>query len=208
MKLIGTIFTLIAIAASHAASITHTTTIFPSRTDWSVTNSVPQFDAALGTLTNVIIGINVNANTEVFVENRDRRAWATTVGSTVTATATVAGFSAITSFTNSHTQTLTSFDGLLDFGGTSGFTQSVSGSDSASTSVPFAPFVGVGNVPLIASTLAVGNYQGSGFYEFGVLTTASALVTVTYEFSPPTCPECDPEPDCERDRRKPRNKRR
>jgi hypothetical protein len=94
---------------------------------------------------------------------------------------------------------LTAFDGVIDYGGTSGFTQAVVGTASASAFAPTAPFIGVGNVPLVASAVGVGMYNGSGFYRFVVGTTASAIVTVTYEFSPPECPPCEPEPDCEPD---------
>jgi hypothetical protein len=183
---------LLCFIHTFAATITHTATIFPSTTDWSVTNSVPQFDPSLGTLTNVTITIGVNAKTTIRVENRDRTPWLTTAGSEVTATATVAGYSALTTVTNSHTQTLTSFDGTIDYAGTSGLTQSIVGSDYASESVPTAAFVGIGNVPLVAGASAVGRYNGSGYYRFIVNTSASALVTVTYEFSPPVCPECPP----------------
>jgi hypothetical protein len=222
MKFINLIIALLCFAGLRAASITHTATIFPTLTDWSLTNSVPQFDPALGTLNSVSISIGVNASTEIFVENRDRREWPTTAGSEVTATATVAGFSAVASVTNLHSQTLTAFDGVLDFGGTSGFTQAVVGTASASAFAPSVLFIGVGNVPLVASADAVGRYNGSGAYRFVVGTTASAIVTVTYDFTPncPPAPTCNPEPedcvkpptkddDCDDDRRKPsrRNRR-
>lgn len=182
-----------------AASVTHTATVFPTRTNWSITNSVPQFDPALGALTNVTIGISVNVSTQFRAENRDTIAWLTEARTEVTATGTVAGYSAITTLTNSYTTTLSVYDGVLDYGGTSGFTVTIVGSDSENT-VPsdFTPYIGTGTVPLIASAIGVGFYDGSGDSRFIVNTFASALVTVTYEFSLPPCPDCDcdPEPDC------------
>lgn len=185
-----------------AASITHTAATFPQITNWSLTNSVPQFDPALGTLTNVTITVAVNASTQLRVENRDTTPWLTYAASEVTATGTVAGYSASTTLTNSHTATLSEYDGVLDYSGTSGFNVAVVGADSG-FAVPsdFTPFIGTGTVPLIAAATAVGVYEGSGNYRFIVTTRASTIVTVTYEFSLPPCPECppacDPEPVCE-----------
>lgn len=195
------LFILALVVRVAAASITHTATIFPTGTDWAVTNSIPQFDPSLGTLTNVTIGIGVNAATTVKLESKSNLARTLTGGSYVTGTATAAGYSASTTLTNGHTQAVSGFDGVVDFGGTSGFTVGITGSSSASA-IPasFVPFVGVGTVPLIASATALGFYRGPADYEFEVATTASALVTVTYEFSLPPCPECppacEPEPDC------------
>lgn len=189
-------------ANAFAATVTHTATVFPTGTDWRVTNSVPQFDPALGTLTNVTISVAVNASTQLRVENRDTAAWPTYAASDVTATGTVAGYSASTTLTNSHTTTLSAYDGVLDYGGTSGFNVTVVGADSGfAVPASFTPFIGTGTVPLIAAATAVGAYEGSGDYRFIVNTRASAVVTVTYEFAPPVCPECppacDPEPVCE-----------
>jgi hypothetical protein len=199
-----------------AATITHTFTVFPAVTDWSLTNSVPQFDPSLGALTNVTVGVGVNAANVIKVESRSNLPRTVAGGGVVAATATAAGYSAIATLTNSHTRAVSGFDGVIDYGGTSGFTTNLVGSASASE-IPsdFTPFIGVGNIPLVASAVANGFYRGPADYAFEVATQASALVTVTYEFSPPVCPECpscDPEPDCKPnpcdDRRKPRNKRR
>jgi hypothetical protein len=197
-----------------AATITHTATVFPALTNWSLTNSVPQFDPSLGALTNVSITVSANVRNRVRVESRSNLPRTATAGGTATITATVAGYSAAASVTNSYTQALGGFDGVIDYAGASGFDQTLDGSGyDAATPPDFTPYIGAGTVPLVAASVANGSYSGPGDYRFIVNTTASALVTVTYEFSPPTCPECDPEPDCERDRdrddrRKPRNKRR
>lgn len=200
MKYILLILALVLRVA--AASVTHTATVFPTRTNWSMTNAVPQFDPSLGTLTNVAVGIAVNVSTQFRVENRDTIAWLTEARADVIATGTVAGYSATATLTNSYATTLSAYDGVLDYGGTSGFTVTIVGSDSESA-VPsdFTPYIGTGTVPLIASATGVGFYDGSGDSRFIVNTFASALVTITYEFSPPVCPECpsacDPEPVCE-----------
>lgn len=205
-----------------AASITHTASVFPQATNWSLTNTVPQFDPSLGTLTNVTITVAVNASTQLRVENRDTTPWLTYAASKVTATGTVAGYSSTATLTNSHTATLSEYDGVLDYSGKSGFNVAVVGTDFGSA-VPsdFTPFIGTRTVPLIASATGAGIYDGPGDYAFGVTTRASAIVTVTYDFSPPACPPvsvCDPKPDCnppqkddddcDDDLRKRRNRRR
>ena len=206
-----------------AASITHTATVFPNIPDWSVTNSVPKFDPTLGTLTNVVVSVAANASTRFWVENRDTIERSTYAASRVTATGTAAGYAATTTITNLHTATLSAYDGVLDYGGTSGFNVAVVGSDSGSI-VPsdLTPFIGTGTVPLVAAATAVGVYEGSGDYRFIVNARASAIVTVTYEFAPPVCPSCDDDDDCkprvkppskkdddcDDDRRKSRNRRR
>ena len=183
-----------------AASITHTATIFPTLTDWSATNAVPQFDPALGTLTNVTVSVAINGTTGIRFESLDEfYDGDMTGGSAVTGTATVSGFTVVTTLTNSHTQSITGvYDGVLDYAGTGGFRVSVFGSNANSaTPANFTPFVGVGNIPLVTSATGVGFYEGPGDYAFGVTTRASALITVTYEFSLPPCPECPPAPVCD-----------
>jgi len=191
---------LLMLTSLRAASITHTATVFPAFTDWSLTNSVPQFDPSLGTLTNVTIEIDVNAANVIKVESRSNLARTVTGGGIVTAVATAAGYSASTTLTNSHTQAMARFDGVIDYGGTSGFTVNVSGSSgAAATPADFTPFIGTGNIPLVVSAVANGFFRGPADYAFEVGTQASALVVVTYDFTPncPPEPACDPEPeDC------------
>lgn len=183
------------------ASITHTLTVFPQMTDWRVTNSIPQFDPGLGSLTNVSVSVSVNAANRLRTENRDRQSWETTASGEVQAIADVGGHVTSTSVTNTYSTTLTAFDGLLDYQGTSGFDVTVvGGSSSIGQPASVVGFSGTNSIPIIIGATAIGRYDGSGYSRFIINTTASALVTVTYEFSPPTCPPA-PE-DCD-DRRKP-----
>jgi hypothetical protein len=130
-------------------------------------------------------------------------------------TATVGGLSAQAGITNSHTQALGAFDGVIDYGGASGFDVTVDGAGyAAEIATDLVPFIGIGNIPLAASSAANGMYNGPGDYQFIVNTTSSTIVTVTYEFAPPVCPDCDcdPEPECKPDpkddRRKPSRRHR
>lgn len=207
---------LLCFIGTFAASITHTATIFVAPTDWSATNSVPQFDTALGTLTNVSVSVAINGRTSIRYENLDENyeGYQVTAGGTITGVATVASFTVTTKLTNSHTQAVGGWDGIPDYSGPGAFLITKTGtSANSANSAEVTPFIGIGNIPLIASATGAGFYDGPGDYAFGVSTRASALVTVTYEFSPPVCPSCDPEPECTPepecdDRRKPRNRRR
>lgn len=186
--------------STFAASITHTATVFPQLTNWSVTNSVPQFDPTLGTLTNVSVSVGANLRNRFRVESRSglpRSATTTGIG---TITANVNGLVASTVITNSHTQKLGAFDGVLDYAGASGFDVTLDGVGQAVTdATDFVPFIGTGNIPLTASAVATGSYSGPGDYRFIINTIASAIVTVTYEFSPPVCPECPSASACDDD---------
>lgn len=186
---------LLCFISTFAASITHTATIFVAPTDWSATNAVPQFDPALGTLTNVSVSVAINGSTSIRFENLDENyeGYQVTAGGVITGTATAAGFSVITKLTNSHTQAVGGWDGVPDYSGPGAFRITKTGSSASSASpADFTPFIGVGNIPLIASATGAGIYSGPGDYAFGVTTRVSAMVTVTYEFAPPVCPECPP----------------
>lgn len=203
---------LLWFTTAFAATITHTSTVFPSPTNWSLTNSVPQFDPSLGTLTNVSVSVGANMRNRVRVESRSNLPRSATAGGVGAVTASVGGLITQAGITNSHTQALGAFDGVIDYAGASGFDVTVDGAGyAAEIATDLVPFIGVGNIPLISSATARGFYRGPADYEFEVSTSASAIVTVTYEFSPPVCPSCDPEPeecDDRSDRRKPRNRRR
>ena len=199
--------TFLFISHALAATITHTTAVFPSPTNWSLTNTVPQFDPSLGTLTNVSVTVGANMRNRLRVESRSNLPRTATARGVGAITATVGGLSAQAGITNSHTQALGAFDGVIDYGGASGFDVTVDGAGyAAEIATDLVPFIGIGNIPLSASSAANGTFNGPGDYQFIVSTTASAIVTVTYEFSPPVCPEChpacNPEPECDEDDRR------
>lgn len=184
---------LLCFISTLAATITHTATVFPQLTDWSLTNSIPKFDPSLGTLTNVSVSVAASANTALYFESLDTATRTVSAGSIVTASASVASLTALTTVMNAHTQSVSANDGVLDYGGSGGFSvQKDSSAAGANSTTTVAPFVGAGTIPLIVGTAAVGIYEGPGDYYFFVQTYASAMVTVTYEFSPPVCPECPP----------------
>lgn len=212
--LIALLFTCVS---AIAATATHTATIFPALTDWSVTNSVPKWDPADGTLNSVSVTVSANTQSDFYAEILDTVPRDTVARSVFWISASAGTLAASTSATNSHVQTLSAYDNVLDYGGTSGFSASKSSSASAANvTTSVAQFVGAGTVPVAASATATATYEGSGDFYFFVQTQASAIVTITYDFTPncpptPSCnpkPDCKPEPDdCRDDRRSSRKRR-
>jgi hypothetical protein len=214
---------LLCFTSALAATSTHTLTVFPAAitTNFSFTNAIPQWNPVDGILNSVTVTVAGNVSSRFRAESRDTTDGVITVTTDAHVTATTGGVTADAEITPTHTQAVTAYDGVLDYAGTSGFTvTSVSTGSDVQASAVLTPFIGTGTVPVTAGATATASYDGPGNYRFIVNTTASALVTVTYDFTPncPECPSCDPDPDCERDRddrdrdcddrRKPRNKRR
>lgn len=188
-SIVSTIIASIFAFSCNAASIAHTTTVIQAPTDWLATNSIPQFDPALGTLTNVVISTLASSTSTLRIENRDSAPAPTaTASSEVKVLTIVSGYPTTTSTTNSHVALLPSFDGVVDFSGASGFTVVATSSASYSVSVPEASFIGTGTVPLSVAANAKGRVSGVGDYAFTVKTSATATVVVTYGFIPKECP--------------------
>jgi len=201
-KLIALLLTSVA---AFAATSTHTLTVFPTRTDWSVTNSIPQWNPADGTLNSVTISVAGNVSSEYLAENRDTIAGTITATTDANVTATSGGVTADAVITPSHSQAVTAFDGVIDYSGTSGLavTSAATGSDTESAAV-LTPFIGTGTVAVSASSSGSATASGPGHLRFIVNTFSSAIVTVTYDFTP-NCPPCDDdEEDCRKPRRSPK----
>jgi hypothetical protein len=201
-KLIALLLTSVA---AFAATSTHTLTVFPAATNWSVTNSVPQWNPADGTLNSVTVTVAGNVSSRFRAESRDTTDGVITATTDAHVTATTGGVTADAAIDPTHTQAVTAYDGVLDYAGTSGFTVTsvATGSDAEVASV-LTPFIGTGTVPVTAGATAAASYEGPGDYRFIVNTTASALVVVTYDFTP-NCPPCDDdEEDCRKPRRSPK----
>lgn len=189
-KLIALILTSVA---ALAATSTHTLTVFPTATNWSVTNAIPQWNPADGTLNSVTVTVAGNVSSRFRAESRDTTDGVITATTDAHVTATTGGVTADAAIAPTHTQAVTAYDGVLDYAGTSGFTVTsvATGSDAEVASV-LTPFIGTGTVPVTAGATATASYEGPGDYRFIVNTTASAIVIVTYDFTP-NCPPCEDE---------------
>ncbi len=173
------------------------TSITPTPTNFNLPGTVQQFDPSLGVLQSVVINEQGTINSTIGVEN-------TSTSSSSQITATVSGKLEVTGpgvdlvvnpSDNLATFNATTFDGKVDFGGSSGKTyptSSVSGSQSLTlTGNAINPFVssGTGSATGTVSLTEIGQGTSTATGSGGNLVvtttnTASAIVTVTYNYLP------------------------
>jgi len=189
--------------AVYAATQTHTCTIDRSRLDWRIdtttsSNTVkhctlPQFDAALGTLTKVDVTVTADTDTQQKVENKDETPH--TMGSTVTVELDVqrtdgTSITMVSIPTSNESFAASAFDGTLDYDGTSGKTFDVqTGNESKTlsfnTESDLALYKGNGTYDFPVFAKALWNCSGSGNAACEVDTYAAAEIAVTYTYTPP-----------------------
>lgn len=194
----GLAATLLPVGIAQAATLNHTDSVGPSRTDFTADVSIPQFDSSLGDLTSVFVELTGEVTGSIQLESLD--------AADATVTADLASeielqrpdmSSLVVSLPEaSIVRDLTAFDGAVDFGGSSGFTEdNLSESDTNSTlftdPADFALFLGSGN--LILPVAATGQSEASGAGNLGAFfnTFAAANISVTYEYTerPTAVPE-------------------
>jgi hypothetical protein len=162
----------------------------PTKTDWTQTQSLAQFNPSRGTLTGVDIVNNGSLASQIQVESLDQ-APATVVG-TVSGTITLSApgiNSLIASISTHQSFDASAFDGTIDFSGTSGHdfgnkTASGSKSFSFTSASDLATFIGTGTVPLTETAHATSNASGAGNLLTLINSTASADVSVVYHYIP------------------------
>lgn len=153
--------------------------------------SLAQFDPSLGALQGVVIDLDLSANASISLENfgaAPAMVMAQNVSTVGFTGAGITPFSAIATLTEN--RNLTAFDGVLDLGGTSGF--SVNG-----VALGQAQFnVAAGNFGIFTGN---GSYNGTlngnlGAFVQGISTNdftsgfgsiASGTVSITYTYTPP-----------------------
>jgi hypothetical protein len=164
-------------------------TFAPTQTNSSQTQSVAQFNPALGTLESVEIIYNGTLTSDLKVENDDPDS--ATVAGTVNGTLSVqgGGLTAVqATATNTNSATLAAFDGNNNFTGSSG-TDFGSQSNSGSNDVTFnasnndlSAFVGTGTVSLTQSAAVTSSITGAGNLLASVNSQASGQVRVIYNY--------------------------
>jgi SdrD B-like domain len=168
----------------------HTIAFPDTRTDWTATQSVPQFDPSLGTLTSVEI-VNSDAITNAAkVESLD--AAPATIHSTVSGDLTLSGPSVSgldIALSADQTFDASAFDGTIDFGGTSGKTfapQTINGSNSTTltSAVDLAKYTGTGTLNFTETAHAGATAAGPANLIAQVNTSAAANVTIVYQYIP------------------------
>lgn len=183
--------------SAQAAVLTYTDSIVSSATDWTSTLSVPKFNPALGTLTNIVFTLTGAVLGNVMVESMS--ASPATVTSNLAASLTLTrpdSTTLVVSFpTFTATQTFTAYDGGLDFAGTSGITYAaINSSQTASFTTPppssdLALFTGSGTITLPISAHGASSVTGSGNLVAGFQTRAAAALQVDYIYDLVAVPE-------------------
>ena len=171
-----TLMAMVVAYTTQAATVTHTITINPTLTDWSVTNRVPQFDARLGKLRSV--QVTVDGASEALarvVFSRVVRQPAYELAVTNTASVSVGGLVASSVVVGtysgvavSNTTNLVSFPVVL--------------AGAAATNRNLGAWIGTNTVPVVTQASARTWYSGPGDYSLAWRTAASAVATVAYTF--------------------------
>jgi hypothetical protein len=171
---------------------------------WSTTLYVPQFNSAKGTLSQVDISVTGEVFGSLGLENTKTNGVLPCTGflkNAITVTIPSGGTMVANPTTTTQAPTLTVYDGLTDYGGTSGYTYS----SQAATAVPATNprtitnkatmatyYTGTGNVSF--STSAVNSSAKAGGAKcVGQFTTASGVVlSITYTYTPTIYPVPEP----------------
>jgi hypothetical protein len=183
-------FTTDQTAGTAPATLVETAHFGGGKTDWTQTQSVAQFDPGLGTLTGIDIISSGSLTSQIKFENLD--------SAPATITGTVSGELALSGgglsdllTTSSATESFqaSAFDGVIDFGGTSGHDfgqKSTGGSKSVSFTSPsdLARFTGSGSVSLTETAHATSTATGSGNLITQINSSAIGTVQVVYHYIP------------------------
>jgi hypothetical protein len=168
-------------------------TFDPSKTDWTNSQSVAQFNPDLGTLTGVEIVNDGDFTSQIQVESLDSAP--STVTGTVSGDLTLQApgvSSLVTSGSSSQSTPLAAFDGAIDFAGPSGHDfgpQTAHGSKSITLTDPadLAAYQGTGTVTITESAMATSNATGAGNLLTKINSTAAAHVQIIYHYVPDNC---------------------
>jgi hypothetical protein len=190
-------------ASSTAAQTQQAAATFSSfTTGGSQTQSLAQFNPALGTLNSVQIVFNGTLNSDVKVENLD--AAPATVNAQVNGNLSLQGpggttLLSLTPAIRDNSTSLSAFDGTLDYGGTSGHDfglQSASAQKSITLTNNLSAFEGGGNVSFTESAQSSSTVSGSGNEQVHISSAAAGGVTVIYHYTPtpPPAPPAAPPP--------------
>jgi hypothetical protein len=170
-------------------TITKTLTFPLTPTDFSLSGLVGQFDPSLGALQSVNIVNAGSITSDIKVENTSRCS-PSTIHATIAGDLEVTGPGGLSIQTalqqNAGTFNATSYDGTLDFGGTSGKdfgNQTADGTQSLNlTGASMSVFIGTGSIQLNENGTATSTASGGGNLLVGVSSQATATITVTYSY--------------------------
>jgi hypothetical protein len=173
----------------NAATLTYTSTVPLTATDWTNTMAVPKFNIP-GTLTAVTVEVQGYITNRLYAESRSPLNRTITVTNTTDLVVTAPNLPTIqTTLTNGDKVPLSGFDGVIDYAGASGFSVGADAEvDDEDNVTNLTPWVGAGTVNVVATAKAVSGYSGPADYNFLTETSASACITVTYTYDEPCRP--------------------
>jgi hypothetical protein len=177
-----------------AQTVSNQVTLPAQTTNWSRSLTVPQFNPALGTLTEVDVINSGDLTGRIQVESEDRAPQ--TVTGTVAGTLTLSGpgvSALVASSSRSETFAAAAYDGVPDYGGTSGHDfgpQTVSGSRTLTLTDPgvLALYQGTGTVTFTDQATGSSSATSTGGNLLSLISEqAGGSVTVVYHYLPNTC---------------------
>lgn len=178
---------LMGATAAQAGTVSFSASKALTTTNWSDTLSLQQFDSSLGTLTSVMFTYGGNVTSVFEIESRD--AAAATVSLNVLGNLVFGlPISSTLSISNSASQSVSAYDGLLDFGGTSGFGPvSVTGFNSGTQNLfsGFGAYTGLGTFGINVAGNGLSSASGAGNLIANIGTKADAEITVKYTYDTP-----------------------
>lgn len=187
---------LLAATTAHAATLTQTFSIPSQSTNWTQTWNANQFNPDLGCLQKVTLDLSGLLTGAVRGESLNYSASTYTYG----INGSLIAYKGATPITGAlvvkgHTDTLFPFDGVIDFGGISGFSHTYSDPLIGFTTLTtgLADFIGTGVLPLVWKTDVDFAGSGPGNFIWNVATKAGADARLIYTYT--DCPPVHaPEP--------------
>jgi hypothetical protein len=195
MNTLRTSLLALALAGSAAAqtqTVCFTDTIPLQPTNWSGQVSIPKFDPNLGTLQSIAFDLTGNVQGSARAESLDAAPTIvnTSFSANITLTRPDLSVIVVTLPVANFSDSFTAFDGVLDFGGTSGTIHAgINVSDTQSFMSPppasdLPLFTGAGNILLPVTAQGASLATGAGNLITQFMTDAAATVRVCYTYLP------------------------
>jgi hypothetical protein len=181
---------LLMLTSLRAATLTYTSVVPHTATDWTNTMTVPKFNVSGATLTAVTVEVQGYLTNRLSAESRSALTRTVTVTNTTDLVVTAPNLPTIqTTLTNGDKVALSPYDGVDDYAGASGFSVGADAEvDDEDNVTNLTPWVGGGTVNVVATAKATSGYSGPADYSFLTETFASACITVTYTYDEPCRP--------------------
>jgi hypothetical protein len=182
---------LLAASAVQAGTVSFSDSFGPATTNWTRNLTLQQFDSSLGTLTSVTFNYGGGVTSTFRAESLDAQPGTVTANAIATIDFGVPLSDQLT-VSNSQSQTLGAFDGVIDFGGTSGFGPlTVSGSDFSTTTLlsGLGAYIGLGTYDIEVIATGLSGFTGAGNLISQINTEAQANIEVIYNFRENQVPE-------------------